>query len=209
MTKEEIKERSIRLLHEVNIPKPADRLKNYPYQLSGGLLQRIMIAIALSSDPQVLIADEPTTALDVTIQAQIIQLLIGLKAKRKLSIIFISHDLSLISNIATRIIVMYGGLILETGNTNEVLQSPCHPYTRALLDSIPKLGMHYKSRQLKTIPGNVPDPLFPEPGCPFEPRCPLAIPECRQEIPKMYLQKNSENQDVPHEYRCIILGVKT
>jgi oligopeptide/dipeptide ABC transporter ATP-binding protein len=203
-TKQEILTRSINLLAEVKIPNPRERLHNFPHQFSGGMLQRIMIAIALVSDPCVLIADEPTTALDVTIQAQIISLLLELKKKRDLAIIFISHDLALIGSIADRLIVMYSGLIMENGPADRVLGAPLHPYSRALLDSHPRLGNHYTEKRLTTIPGSIPDPHVPEPGCPFAPRCGLVTDICRKSIPPLV-----ESKDNPgHLYRCIFPGEK-
>lgn len=159
-----------------------------------------MIALALASDPDVLIADEPTTALDVTIQAQIIQLLLDLKEKRAISIIFISHNLALIGSIADRIIVMYSGLILENGPAQKVLRHPNHPYTRALLDSILAFGDHYSDRSLHVVAGTIPDPHNPEPGCPFTPRCSLAAEQCRVRIPDV------KSEDTEH--RCLFSGVK-
>ncbi|HOV13688.1 MAG TPA: ABC transporter ATP-binding protein [Spirochaetota bacterium] len=196
LTKEEVYEQSIKLLKEVQIPQPEERIKNFPHQFSGGLLQRVMIALALSCNPEVLIADEPTTALDVTIQSQIVNLLLGLQKTRKISIIFISHNLSLISNIADRIIVMYGGLIMEEGQTSNVLKNPKHPYTKALLKSLPRFGDHYTDSKLFSINGNVPNPLKPETGCPFAPRCGFVKEQCKNRIPDL------KNQ--PHIYRCII-----
>ncbi|MFO8063442.1 MAG: ABC transporter ATP-binding protein [Spirochaetia bacterium] len=183
LSEAEIYEKSVRLLKETNVPFPEDRLSNYPHQFSGGLLQRIMIALALASDPKVLIADEPTTSLDVTIQAGIIDLLLRLKDERNLSIIFITHNLALISGIADRIVVMYAGLVMEQGSAEAVLTSPRHPYTRALLDSILDLGQHYTDTPIAAPSGTVPDPYRPEAGCPFAPRCPLAAPACREAVP--------------------------
>ncbi|MFP3959757.1 MAG: ABC transporter ATP-binding protein [Spirochaetaceae bacterium] len=196
----EVHEKAIRLLTETNVPYPEDRLGNYPHQFSGGLLQRIMIALALASDPSVLIADEPTTSLDVTIQAGIIDLLIRLKEERNLSILFITHNLALISGIADRIVVMYGGLVMEEGPTAEVLTAPRHPYTRALLDSILTLGHHYRETPIAPVSGTVPDPYRPEPGCPFAPRCPLAVPDCSSAVPPF--------QHDGHPHRCRFAGVK-
>ncbi|RPI74729.1 MAG: ABC transporter ATP-binding protein, partial [Desulfobacteraceae bacterium] len=139
--------------------------------------------------------DEPTTALDATIQAQIIELLLELNKKRNLSIIFISHNLALIKSISQRILVLYGGLILEEGHTQDVLTKPIHPYTKALLASLPVFGVHYKEHKLRTIPGVVPNPLNPEPGCPFAPRCSYVIEECKQAIPELRL--------AGHLHRCL------
>lgn len=200
LDEEAVREKSIQLLREANVPEPESRLDNFPHQFSGGLLQRIMIALALASDPKILIADEPTTALDVTIQAGIIDLLLRLKKDRGLSIIFITHNLALISNIADRIVVMYAGLIMEAGEATQVIQAPRHPYTRALLDSLLGLGQHYTRDALPTIAGNVPNPFKPEPGCPFAPRCPLARPECSSQVPPMASDES--------DYRCIVGGIK-
>lgn len=200
MSRTEVRQRSIQLLQEVKIPKAEERLKNFPHQFSGGLLQRIMIALALASDPKLLIADEPTTALDVTIQAEIIELLMDIKKRRDLAILFITHDLALVSEIADRIIVMYAGLVMEEGPRDDVLFMPRHPYTHALLNSVPKLGQHYTDSELTTIPGNVPSPFREESGCPFAPRCSFIKAECSKALPP--LAKDS------HFYRCIVPGVK-
>jgi len=200
LSSQEGEEKSIELLREVQVPRAEERLSNFPHQFSGGLLQRIMIALALSSDPEILIADEPTTALDVTIQSQIIQLLLDLKERRGISIIFISHNLALIGSVADRIIVMYSGLILESGKVEEVLQRPHHPYTRALLDSILTFGDHYSDRSLRVVAGTIPDPHNPDPGCPFAPRCPMASESCHLSVPDI----KSEGTD----HRCLFSGVK-
>jgi len=200
LTPEQVRERSVRLLEEVQIPQSEERLGNFPHQFSGGMLQRIMIALALASDPDVLIADEPTTALDVTIQAQIIQLLLELKERRGLSIIFISHNLALVGSIADRIAVMYSGLILEEGPSSEVLERPEHPYTRALLDALLRFGDHYTEKSLRTVSGTIPDPHNPEPGCPFKPRCPMAVDRCTDAVPPV--------TGDGHRHRCLFAGVK-
>ncbi len=202
LPEEEIREKSLRLLGEVNIPRPEERLGNFPHQFSGGMLQRIMIAVALASGPEVLIADEPTTALDVTIQAQILALLMDLRRRRGLTILFISHNLALIASIADRILVMYAGLVVEDGPAAGVLQAPFFPYTRALLDSLPRFGQHYSEKELAAIPGAVPDPYRPEPGCPFAPRCWLAVARCREGIPPL-------REEAPgRRHRCIFPGSK-
>jgi oligopeptide/dipeptide ABC transporter ATP-binding protein len=205
-----ILEMSLKLLKEVHVPKAEGRLLNFPHQFSGGLLQRIMIGIALALDPAVLIADEPTTSLDVTIQKEIVDLLVELKEKRGLSIIFITHNLALISGIADRICVMYGGLVLEEGPSALILNSPYHPYTRALLDSLPSLGDHYRHKTLKTIPGTVPNPYRPEPGCPFAPRCSMAVGQCATAVPELLAAEDTLNGvKTRHKYRCIFPGIKT
>jgi oligopeptide/dipeptide ABC transporter ATP-binding protein len=214
MSSSECRSRAERLLAEVHVPRAGERLKSFPHQFSGGMLQRIMISLALANDPQILIADEPTTALDVTIQAEIVALLKELQAGRKLSLIFISHNLSLVGQVADRILVMYGGLVLETGFTQEVLAGPRSPYTRALLNALPSWGNHYSREQLITIAGSVPDPSRPEPGCPFAPRCPLAVERCREAIPAMVADQGGRQVPVDGDgmaagaYRCIFPGVK-
>lgn len=179
ITKEEACKKAIELLDEVGLPDPASRLKNFPHQFSGGQLQRIGIALSLAQGCELLIADEPTTALDVTIQAQIVGLLANLRKTRNLSIIFISHNIELVANLCDRMIVMYGGLIMESGTSDQIMNLARHPYTQALLASSPKFGTHYTSQKLVSIPGRVTDPAHPEPGCPFEPRCQFAKDECR------------------------------
>jgi oligopeptide/dipeptide ABC transporter ATP-binding protein len=169
--------RALELLRVVGIPDPARRYGSYPHELSGGLRQRVMIAIALSSEPAILLCDEPTTALDVTIQAQILALLSDLRDASGLSIVFVTHDLGVVGQVCDDLAVMYAGRIVETGPVADVLASPRHPYTAALLASA--LDVDSADREPVTIPGTVPDPLRPPPGCPFQPRCPLAEPDCR------------------------------
>ena len=172
--------KAIELLTEVGLPDPESRLKNYPHQFSGGQLQRISIALSLAQGCELLIADEPTTALDVTIQAQIVSLLANLRKTRKLSIIFISHNIDLVASLCDNMIVMYGGLIMERGTSEEIMHHARHPYTQALLASSPKFGTHYSTQKLISIPGRVTDPAHPEPGCPFAPRCQFAKEECKK-----------------------------
>lgn len=173
----------IRLLQLVGIPAPEARLRDYPHQLSGGMQQRIMIAMALASHPRLLVADEPTTALDVTIQAQIIELLKSLKQQIQMSMVLITHNLGIVGDLADRVAVMYAGQVVELAEAPVLLQNPLHPYTRALMNSVPKL--HGQLNRLSAIPGNVPNlGSFPS-GCRFHPRCPLAKPDCHQEIPAL------------------------
>ncbi|MBR3543805.1 MAG: ATP-binding cassette domain-containing protein [Treponema sp.] len=179
ISRKESDSRAAKILGEVGLPDPQKRLRNYPHQFSGGQLQRIGIALALAQNAELLIADEPTTALDVTIQAQIVSLLLDLKKKRGLSIIFISHNIDLVSQISDRMIVMYGGKIMEQGSAADVSQRPKNPYTQALLEALPKFGTSYTERKLLSIPGSVVDPKNPPPGCPFEPRCFFAKEECK------------------------------
>lgn len=202
LSEDEIRERSIRLLNEVHVSHPESRLDNFPHQFSGGLLQRIMIAHALANDPEVLIADEPTTALDVTIQAGIIDLLGELRRSRGLAIIFITHNLALISEFADRLVVMYGGMVMEEGPVGEVIAAPRHPYTAGLLGSLVPFGVHHSQHPLNTLPGTPPDPIHPEPGCPFAPRCTYVTSACTKEVPAIV---DSEGL----AYRCLVPGPKT
>ena len=173
----------IRLLKLVGIPAPEARLKNYPFEMSGGMQQRVMIAMALASEPKLLVADEPTTALDVTIQAQILDLLRDLKERLGMAILLITHNLGIVGDIADRVAVMYAGQIVELAPARELLRRPLHPYTRALMASVPKLGGD--ATRLTTIPGNVPRiGNFPS-GCRFAPRCPLAREECGKALPEL------------------------
>jgi len=172
-----------RLLKLVGIPAPESRMKNYPFEMSGGMQQRVMIAMALASEPQLLVADEPTTALDVTIQAQIMDLLRDLKQRLGMAILLITHNLGIVGDLADRVAVMYAGQIVELAPAGELLRRPLHPYTRALLASVPKL--QGKVDRLAAIPGTVPRPGDYPPGCRFAPRCALARPECAERIPAL------------------------
>ncbi len=180
-SKKELKTRAVELLTQVGIPAPESRLDNYPHQLSGGMSQRVMIAIAIACDPKLLIADEPTTALDVTIQAQIIDLLIELQRKQRMGLVLITHDLALVAEVADRVIVMYAGQIVESGPAAEVFATPKHPYTQALLASLPESAAG-KSR-LDALPGVVPGQYDRPLGCLLSPRCPYATEQCRQVEP--------------------------
>lgn len=170
-----------RLLHEVGLD--ADALHRYPHEFSGGQRQRISIARALAVEPRMIICDEAVSALDVSIQAQVINLLLELKKRRELSYIFISHDLSVVRHIADRVAVMYVGQIVETGTTDEVIRRPAHPYTRALISAIPRAGE--KKRERVVLPGDVPSPARPPSGCRFHPRCPYVIDACRRITPQL------------------------
>jgi len=174
-------EEVVRVLKLVGIPAPELRLKDYPFQMSGGMQQRVMIAMALATEPKLLIADEPTTALDVTIQAQILELLNDLKQRLGMAILLITHNLGIVGDMADRVAVMYAGQIVELAPAQDLLQRPLHPYTKALIASVPKLAA--SSRRLSAIPGNVPRiGSFPS-GCRFYPRCPTAQPECTKTMP--------------------------
>ena len=175
--------RALALLAEVNLPDPAARLNAYPHQLSGGMRQRVMIAIALACRPRLLIADEPTTALDVTVQAQILSLLGRLRRAHGMSMLLVTHDLGVVARETDRVAVMYLGRIVESASTAALFARPLHPYTAALMRSIPRLGQ--TRRRLAAIPGNVPDPSLRPAGCSFHPRCPLAEAVCREKDPAL------------------------
>jgi oligopeptide transport system ATP-binding protein len=176
--------RAIELLEMVNIPKAKDRIDDYPHQFSGGMRQRVMIAMGLSCNPQLLIADEPTTALDVTIQAQILDLVRDLKQRIGMAIIWITHDLGIVAGLADRVLVMYAGYIIESAPVKEIYGDPRHPYTLGLLGSIPRLDAEKKAK-LTPIEGLPPDLIEPPPGCPFAPRCRFAIEKCLEENPRL------------------------
>jgi len=176
--------RAVEALREVAIPEPERRARDYPHQLSGGQRQRVMIAIAIANRPALLIADEPTTALDVTVQAQILDLLGELRDKLGLAMLFISHDLAVVSQVSRRTAVMYAGSVVESGPAAEVFARPAHPYTRGLLNSVPTLRSD-RSQPLRTIEGMVPSAASLPPGCPFAPRCEHAIAGCSRELPPL------------------------
>ena len=178
MTKEQRRERAIDLLGMVGIPNPAERFDQYPHQFSGGMRQRVMISIALACEPQILIADEPTTALDVTIQAQILDLMKDLQKKINTSIIIITHNMGVVASVADRVVVMYGGKFCETGSLDEIFYDMKHPYTKGLMDSIPNLKKN--EQELYSIPGTPPDLLLPPRGCPFAARCGKCMKVCHE-----------------------------
>jgi peptide/nickel transport system ATP-binding protein len=180
--------RAIELLAEVGIPEPAARAHDYPHQLSGGMRQRVMIAMAIACEPDLLIADEPTTALDVTIQAEILELLARLRERHGMGLLLITHDLGVVAEQADRVAIMYAGRIVEEATTVELFADPLHPYTRALLRSMPTLGVHRE--RLEAIPGTVPDITRRPSGCRFRDRCPLAIPECGQVVPALETKRS-------------------
>lgn len=184
--------RSLELLEQVGIPDPSARLKAFPHQLSGGMSQRVMIAMAIACNPRLLIADEPTTALDVTIQAQIIDLLLNLQKQRQMALILITHDLALVAEAAHRIVVMYAGQVVETGPVPEIFETPRHPYTAALLEALPERSIG--ATRLKTIPGVVPGQYDRPTGCLLNPRCEFATERCRQETP--HLQTDADGRQV-------------
>jgi oligopeptide/dipeptide ABC transporter ATP-binding protein len=175
---------AVQAMQDVAIPEPDRRCRDYPHQLSGGMRQRVMIAMAIVNRPQLLIADEPTTALDVTIQAQILDLLAELRAKFGLAMLFISHDLGVVSKVAARVAVMYAGNLVELGAGHEIFQAAAHPYTRGLLHAVPDLKTD-RGRPLQTIEGTVPPMHAMPPGCAFEPRCHFRIPACANGLPPL------------------------
>ena len=197
LEKNETLRRCIQLLKDVGIPSPENRLNDYPHQLSGGQRQRVMIAMALACNPDLVIADEPTTALDVTIQVQILDLFKELQEKRNMSLLYITHDLGVVSNIADRIYVMYSGIIVEQGSTHDIFHNPCHPYTQGLLASLPSPSK--RGSALHSIPGAVPDPAYKPSGCPFHPRCEYATEICRSQFPEMCDYRDG------HLSRCPVL----
>lgn len=197
LNKRDAKKRAIELLGQVGIPNPETRVSQYPHQFSGGMRQRVVVAIAIACNPKLLIADEPTTALDVTIQAQILDLMRDLQDKMDTSIILITHDLSIVANMAQKVAVMYGGMIVETGDVDEIFYQPKHPYTWGLLSSMPRL--HSKNDELLAIPGSPPDLLKPPQGCPFAPRCPHAMKVCNEHMPE-YTNVSEE-----HHVACWLL----
>jgi oligopeptide/dipeptide ABC transporter ATP-binding protein len=192
---------AVQAMNDVSIPEPARRARDYPHQLSGGMRQRVMIAMAIVNRPKLLIADEPTTALDVTIQAQILDLLTDLRSRFGLAMLFISHDLAVVSQVADRVAVMYAGSVIELGAKHEIFNHPAHPYTRGLLQAVPDLRTD-RGRPLGTIEGTVP-PLHAMPlGCTFEPRCGFRIPECACVFPPLV-------QVAPqHWARCPVVNSK-
>ena len=193
ITAREARDRTIELLNMVGIPLPRKRAKEYPHQLSGGMRQRIMIALAIACDPELLIADEPTTALDVTIQAQIIELMLSLQDKLGTSILLITHDLGVIAETADRVAVMYAGKIVEEADVKTIFQNPLHPYTRGLLNSVPNINKIDSATRLQEIPGIVPNLCYLPSGCAFMNRCPVKTKICESEKPKLLNIENQHN----------------
>ena len=183
LSKKEAREEAIRMLKMVNIPSAEKRVDSYPHEMSGGMRQRVMIAMALACNPKILIADEPTTALDVTIQAQIMDLMRELKEKMNTAIILVTHDLGVVANFADRIQVMYAGQVVERGTAREIFYDSKHPYTWALLSSVPKLAKESK-QELYTLQGTPPDLILPLKHCPFAARCEFCMPICKEQMPQ-------------------------
>ncbi|WP_084965681.1 ABC transporter ATP-binding protein [Thermoactinospora rubra] len=184
MSKRDAMKKAVELMDRVRIPAARERVNDYPHQFSGGMRQRIMIAMAIALDPELLIADEPTTALDVTVQAQIMELLAELRRESGMALILITHDLGVVADVADRIAVMYGGRIVEHAPVHDLYRSPAHPYTRGLLESIPRVDL--KGRELHAIAGMPPSPLDLPGGCAFHPRCPYRRAACASDVPPLY-----------------------
>jgi oligopeptide transport system ATP-binding protein len=195
-SKDEAYKHAVKMLQTVGIPDPESRMSGYPHELSGGMRQRVMIAIALSCDPELLIADEPTTALDVTIQAQILELIKDLKARMGTSVILITHDLGVVAGMTEKIIVMYAGKVFEQAPTKELFATPANPYTKGLLKSVPDPA-HEEGTELYQIPGLPPDVAHLPPGCPFAPRCYRAEEVCHREFPP-FVQINANHHSLCH-----------
>jgi peptide/nickel transport system ATP-binding protein len=198
VSRSEAQKRAVFLLEKVGISAAKSRLGQYPHQLSGGLRQRVMIAMALMCDPELIIADEPTTALDVTIQAQILHLLRGLQREFRMAMILITHDLGIVARVTDRVAVMYAGQIVETGTVKDVFSQPLHPYTHGLLDCIPIPGKTQRGEFLGSIPGMVPTPVGTMLGCTFRNRCSLAFQDCAAQGPPMRMVNET------HGYRCLL-----
>lgn len=198
-SKRKAKERATEMMRLVGLPRPEELLNAYPHELSGGMRQRVMIAMALVNNPKLLIADEPTTALDVTIQAQILKLIKEINQQFKMAVMFITHDLGVVAEICERVIVMYSGQVVEEGPVREIFENPLHPYTKGLIQSVP--DMRFKKDKLYSIPGNVPKPGTIKVGCMFAPRCEFKQERCVVETPPLY-DSNSPNI---HRARCFLL----
>jgi oligopeptide/dipeptide ABC transporter ATP-binding protein len=199
VSRREARQRAVELLAELAVPDPEERLKLYPHELSGGQRQRALLAIALAASPDLLLADEPTTALDVTVQAQVLELLAALRRDRGLGILLVTHDLGVVAEVCDRLLVLYAGQVVEEGPTAEVLARPAHPYTRALLAAVPRAGEGRAAGPLASIPGVVPPLTALPPGCAFHPRCGEALPRCREVEPAMVAI------GARHSARCLLL----
>ena len=199
-SKKQIQARAVEMMQLVGLPRAEGLMKEYPHQLSGGMRQRVMIAMALLCDPKVLIADEPTTALDVTIQAQILKLIKNLNEKLNTAVLLITHDLGVVAETCERVVVMYAGKVVEEGPVETIFQDPQHPYTKGLLQSVP--DMRFKKERLYSIPGNVPKPGSIQTGCKFAPRCEFAFDRCTTENPELYQTADD------HQSRCFLFDPK-
>jgi peptide/nickel transport system ATP-binding protein len=198
VTNDEARRRSVEILKEVEIPNPAARIDDYPHQFSGGMRQRVMIAMALINNPEVLIADEPTTALDVTTQAQILRLMTKLQQEHEMAIVMITHDLGVVAELSNDVLVMYGGRVVEQADVNDLFAKPEMPYTWGLLGSLPRLDI--TAARLEQIPGQPPSLLHPPTGCAFNPRCAYAFDRCREELPELRTSAGVVGEG--HRFRC-------
>ncbi|MEU5596379.1 ABC transporter ATP-binding protein [Streptomyces sp. NPDC020298] len=203
MSKKDARSRAVELMDRVRIPAAAQRVRDYPHQFSGGMRQRIMIAMAMALEPALIIADEPTTALDVTVQAQVMDLLAELQREYHMGLILITHDLGVVADVADRIAVMYAGRIVESAPVHDIYKSAAHPYTRGLLDSIPRLDL--KGRELYAIKGLPPNLTHIPPGCAFQPRCPMARDVCRTDEPPLY-EVDADRRSACHFWRECLHG---
>ncbi|ANU11691.1 oligopeptide ABC transporter ATP-binding protein [Planococcus antarcticus DSM 14505] len=199
-SKKQVQERAIEMMNLVGLPRPEGLMKDYPHQLSGGMRQRVMIAMALLCDPKVLIADEPTTALDVTIQSQILKLIKSLNERLNTAVLLITHDLGVVAESCERVVIMYAGKVVEEGPVQTIFNDPQHPYTKGLLESVP--DMRFKKERLYSIPGNVPKPGTIKTGCKFAARCEFAFDRCTVEDPELY--QTADN----HQTRCFLFDPK-
>ncbi|ANU26023.1 ABC transporter ATP-binding protein [Planococcus versutus] len=199
-SKKQVQERAIEMMNLVGLPRPEGLMKDYPHQLSGGMRQRVMIAMALLCDPKVLIADEPTTALDVTIQSQILKLIKNLNERLNTAVLLITHDLGVVAESCERVVVMYAGKVVEEGPVHTIFKDPQHPYTKGLLESVP--DMRFKKERLYSIPGNVPKPGTIKTGCKFAARCEYAFDRCFVETPELYQTADD------HQTRCFLFDPK-
>jgi oligopeptide/dipeptide ABC transporter ATP-binding protein len=200
LSRGEAEERTIALLERVGIPGARERVHDYPHQFSGGMRQRVVIAMALAVDPDLVIADEPTTALDVTVEAQILKLLRTLQQDRGIGLILITHSMGVVAEVADRVVVMYAGKVMETGTVRDIFREPAHPYTRGLLDSIPRRG----AQRLVPIRGQPPDPASIPPGCAFHPRCRLARERCRTEVPTLHAFADGRRASACHFFEEVM-----
>ncbi len=199
-SKAEAQARAVELLRKVGIPAPEERLRSYPHQFSGGMCQRLVISIALACEPSVILADEPTTALDVTIQDQILKLLVGLQHEFSLSLLLVTHDMGVVAQTCQRVAVMYAGKIVELADKATLFTAPRHPYTQGLLNCVPRIEEDGSVRPLKPIPGSPPDLVQPPSGCRFHPRCPLASDECKQgDFPLLQVGSEQYSACIKHD----------
>ncbi|MFG2127822.1 ABC transporter ATP-binding protein [Streptomyces sp. NPDC048751] len=201
MSRKAARAKAVELMDRVRIPAARERVRQYPHQFSGGMRQRIMIAMALALEPALVIADEPTTALDVTVQAQIMELLAELRRETGMALVLITHDLGVVADVADRIAVMYAGRIVESAPVHDLYKAPAHPYTRGLLDSIPRLD--HKGRELHAITGLPPNLMDIPPGCAFHPRCPTARDDCRTDVPPLHTVVAGRGSACHHWRECL------